>query len=584
MTGRALLPALLLLLLFCLARAERAFTLGGNEHVIVQPSFARLPQPAQNGTAALLVQGGDAPVALKLCECERATGAPNGLSCDKEGWFISSFERQGQWVAGGGYVPLSRAICCRPCLPDELPADPSGRIPGGQSPLAVISLGCHASTDRTLPTRCEERAGSFVSGFSEGIKVFSTPDTFYPINTVQCCTPALLLGNGDAWELERCGCHDSTDPDFPVNCGGTNTDELLLGYIFFRLSPLGHIVPVGPAQCCKACLSGTVHPMNQCDDLNGCSGHGVCNMRRCECFDGWTGADCSQAQGSGNSIPPWAIALIVLSSSALAGILIIAAGFALQALGIATGSTAGSEDGDGDARQPLLIRIDADDVGSVGSADTSDGEDEVEVEEVERRVNRVIQRLERATTADSAPAADGGEAAEGEAGVEAGAAAAQGADAAGDAAGDAGGDGGVADGGTEPDDAAAAAPADAAAAAVDTAAAAAAAVEGPDLAGEAAGLVVSTAGTAEAPASEAPAAPAAGDEAPAEPEKPAHSSCGPTPEGPLAMVDCTVCMSRPVQVVLIPCGHCCCCRRCSRRLNRCPMCRKDIARRQRLFV
>lgn len=64
-----------------------------------------------------------------------------------------------------------------------------------------------------------------------------------------------------------------------------------------RLSPLGHVVPVGPAQCCKACL-GTVHPMNQCDDLNQCSGHGVCNMRRCECFDGWTGADCSQARRS----------------------------------------------------------------------------------------------------------------------------------------------------------------------------------------------------------------------------------------------------------------------------------------------
>lgn len=26
----------------------------------------------------------------------------------------------------------------------------------------------------------------------------------------------------------------SHDPDFPVSCGGTNTDELLLGYIFFR--------------------------------------------------------------------------------------------------------------------------------------------------------------------------------------------------------------------------------------------------------------------------------------------------------------------------------------------------------------
>ena len=59
-------------------------------------------------------------------------------------------------------------------------------------------------------------------------------DTYYPVNTVQCCTPALLLENGDAWELERCGCGDSTDPDFPVSCGGANTHELLLGYPYFR--------------------------------------------------------------------------------------------------------------------------------------------------------------------------------------------------------------------------------------------------------------------------------------------------------------------------------------------------------------
>lgn len=35
--------------------------------------------------------------------------------------------------------------------------------------------------------------------------------------------------------------------------------------------------------------------------------------------------------------------------------------------------TAGSEDGDAETREPLLIRIDADDAGSVGSADTSGG-------------------------------------------------------------------------------------------------------------------------------------------------------------------------------------------------------------------
>jgi syndecan 1 len=115
----------------------------------------------------------------------QATGAPNGLSCDKEGWFISSWERQGQWVAGGGYVPLSHAICCRPCVPDELPPDASGRIPPGQAPLAVISLGCHPSTNREMNTRCEEGAGSFVAGYSEAVKVFTTPGE----STNACCEP-----------------------------------------------------------------------------------------------------------------------------------------------------------------------------------------------------------------------------------------------------------------------------------------------------------------------------------------------------------------------------------------------------------
>ncbi len=49
-------------------------------------------------------------------------------------------------LAGGGLVPLSHAVCCRPCLPRSLPEDPTGVIPANDSAVAVVSIGCHAST------------------------------------------------------------------------------------------------------------------------------------------------------------------------------------------------------------------------------------------------------------------------------------------------------------------------------------------------------------------------------------------------------------------------------------------------------
>ena len=80
------------------------------------------------------------------------------------------------------------------------------------------------------------------AGVSEAVRVSTAADTFYAVNTINCCTPSLLLENGDAWELERCDCHDSHDPTYPINCGGLATDELLFGYIFYRRG----VAPEGP--------------------------------------------------------------------------------------------------------------------------------------------------------------------------------------------------------------------------------------------------------------------------------------------------------------------------------------------------
>eukprot|EP01026_Neomeris_dumetosa_P051700 TRINITY_DN4551_c0_g1_i1.p3 TRINITY_DN4551_c0_g1~~TRINITY_DN4551_c0_g1_i1.p3 ORF type:complete len:206 (-),score=33.46 TRINITY_DN4551_c0_g1_i1:675-1292(-) len=47
---------------------------------------------------------------------------------------------------------------------------------------------------------------------------------------------------------------------------------------------------------------------------------------------------------------------------------------------------------------------------------------------------------------------------------------------------------------------------------------------------------------------------------------------------------CLLCFERPVQVALVPCGHSNLCRKCSRKLTTCPFCRKQITRRQRLYL
>lgn len=113
---------------------------------------------------------------------------------------------------------------------------------------------------------------------------------YYPINSIGCCSPGLLLSNGDALELERCSCRAVPG----VNCGAQADDTLLMGFVNYRLSHIGFLVPIAPAECCQLCLTGATHHMEACADLSNCRGRGVCVMGSCECMEGWTGADCGQ--------------------------------------------------------------------------------------------------------------------------------------------------------------------------------------------------------------------------------------------------------------------------------------------------
>lgn len=72
-----------------------------------------------------------------------------------------------------------------------------------------------------------------------------------------------------------------------------------------------------------------------------------------------------------------------------------------------------------------------------------------------------------------------------------------------------------------------------------------------------------------------------------EPEPPASELSD--AEGPSApplveqLCECVVCMEREAQMVFLSCGHVCCCQTCSEALHTCPLCRKDIVQRIRLF-
>ncbi|NXV36399.1 LRSM1 ligase, partial [Rissa tridactyla] len=80
-------------------------------------------------------------------------------------------------------------------------------------------------------------------------------------------------------------------------------------------------------------------------------------------------------------------------------------------------------------------------------------------------------------------------------------------------------------------------------------------------------------------------------EVPAAPEPSAPFEEPPSPVVPTApplqwdekKSECVVCMEQETQMIFLPCGHVCCCQTCCERLHTCPLCRKDITQRIRIF-
>ena len=113
-----------------------------------QVSLDTSAAPFFNATAATQLALKENPGdQMPLLDCAFATGSPNGLMCDKEGTFVVGWEKRGQWIAGGGSVPLSRALCCRLGVPDNVTSETMPEVPlTPAKPVAAVSFGCHPST------------------------------------------------------------------------------------------------------------------------------------------------------------------------------------------------------------------------------------------------------------------------------------------------------------------------------------------------------------------------------------------------------------------------------------------------------
>ncbi|XP_067825640.1 E3 ubiquitin-protein ligase LRSAM1 isoform X2 [Heptranchias perlo] len=82
-----------------------------------------------------------------------------------------------------------------------------------------------------------------------------------------------------------------------------------------------------------------------------------------------------------------------------------------------------------------------------------------------------------------------------------------------------------------------------------------------------------------APGEIQPSAPVEDEAGPSSPGRPS----APASEEFLAQSECVVCMERESQMIFLPCGHVCCCQTCGAELHNCPLCRKDIEQKIRMY-
>uniref|UniRef100_A0A7S0RQ74 Uncharacterized protein n=1 Tax=Pyramimonas obovata TaxID=1411642 RepID=A0A7S0RQ74_9CHLO len=196
---------------------------------------------------------------LELCDCHYAE---DGLvSCPLDGFFVAGFRAAGYPLnRQSELLPLSPAICCRPCMPKE-------KSLGNDEAVAVVTRNCVPALGKNQET-CDASSNTlFLQGY-EQVQIVPSAHEYFPHGSPQCCQPALLLKSGLVKPLVRCNCEANARPsDHSISCniqaGGTSQStpadaeaggHLIWGYKHAINVDKTFPVPSGPAQCCGVCV------------------------------------------------------------------------------------------------------------------------------------------------------------------------------------------------------------------------------------------------------------------------------------------------------------------------------------------
>lgn len=464
---------------------------------------------------------------LKLCDCQFATygrglrypdsAGADGLACEEDGFFIAGFQTAGYpRDRRDELLPLSPAICCRPCV--------TGQKVNNDKAVAVLTTSCQPA-EENAESLCLHQ--DFIQGFTNAERAVTADgraQSFYPYGPAQCCKATMLLKSGKVTPLVPCRCADESGPS--VSCGNKHTPEaaqkegkLIYGFEHVYDIAAHRTVPTANAKCCEVCMdtSAPAEPAEECEGYNFCNGHGACRFGRCICYDDYTGPDCADGPNEVNDplngSSKWALILIVLAGCMLgccSKLLVCSCERSRRRVPLMTTEITDMEE--------QLLQSGEDTSAEEWSTDTEDEDEEGEAEEDADEAGGV------------APVAPGGQMQMTPAAVSA-----------------------TSSMRTRPNH------------------------EDEEQPEEADAAEEESCDPSELPVGEeAEMMECAEAETPAEPETEAQATAPP--------MECLVCMTERIQVVCVPCGHACMCRKCSRRLRRCPLCRTQVTRRQKLYL